>query len=174
MNIATCHFKTHGQAILEIFNDAILNTTALYEYEPRNLQVIEQWFTDKQTQGFPIIGAFSETGDLMGFASYGRFRPYPAFNTTVEHSIYVNKPYQGQGIAKQLLRELIKIATDNKAHVMIAAIDADNHASIRVHQQLGFQLSGTLPQVGFKFERWLDLLLYQKQLFPDSRLTSLS
>lgn len=164
MNLIPCSFETHGNSILNIFNDAILNTTALYEYQPRSIKDIERWFSDKQAYQFPIIGAINETGELMGFASYGRFRPYPAFNTTVEHSIYVDKPFRGQGVAKALLLELIKQANDNQVHVMIGAIDAENIASIHLHEQLDFTLTGRLPQVGYKFERWLDLVFYQKQL----------
>lgn len=159
-----CTLDQQGDAVLKIFNHAILNTTALYEYKPRDIQIIERWFADKRQHNFPIIGAVDERDNLMGFASYGRFRPFPAFNTTVEHSIYLHPDHTGKGLGKTLLCALIARATEQQVHCMIGAIDADNAASIRLHQQLGFEETGRLPQVGFKFDRWLDLVLYQKRI----------
>ena len=159
-----CQFKDHGDSVLEIFNDAILNTTALYEYDPRDHATIERWFSDKQQHNFPILGILNETNRLMGFASYGRFRPYPAFNTTVEHSIYIHQDFRGLGLGKFLLSALMERAIAQGYHSMMGAIDAENTPSIRLHQQLGFQQTGLLPEVGFKFERWLTLVLYQKIL----------
>ena len=159
-----CRFEDHGDSVLEIFNDAILNTTALYEYEPRSKATIERWFSDKAENDFPVIGAINETDSLMGFASYGRFRPFPAFNTTIEHSIYIHQDFRGIGLGKLLLTRLIERAREQGYHSMMAAIDAENNPSIRLHKELGFQQKGLLPEVGFKFERWLTLALYQKIL----------
>ncbi|QEW06042.1 GNAT family N-acetyltransferase [Nitrincola iocasae] len=164
MHLIDCENQQQGDAILDIFNDAILHTTALYEYQPRDRQTIDRWFADKQQLNLPVIGALDEHGQLMGFASYGRFRPFPAFNTTVEHSIYLHPDYRGRGIGKVLLLALIERAQSQQYHCMIGAIDADNAASIALHQALGFQETGRLPQVGYKFDRWLDLVFYQKQL----------
>lgn len=164
MHLIDCQNKQQGDAILAIFNDAILHTTALYEYQPRDRQTIDRWFADKQQLNLPVIGALAEHGQLMGFASYGRFRPFPAFNTTVEHSIYLHPDYRGRGIGKVLLLALIERAQSQHYHCIIGAIDADNAASIALHQALGFQETGKLPQVGYKFDRWLDLVFYQKLL----------
>ncbi|TVQ68923.1 MAG: N-acetyltransferase family protein [Oceanospirillales bacterium] len=164
IQLINCRYEDHGDTVFEIFNDAILNTTALYEYEPRSKATIERWFSDKADNNFPVIGAINETGSLMGFASYGRFRPFPAFNTTIEHSIYIHQDFRGLGIGKLLLTSLIERAIEQDYHCMIGAIDADNTHSIKLHQQLGFEQTGRLPEVGFKFERWLDLVLYQKIL----------
>ncbi len=161
-------YEEYGDRVLEIFNDAILNTTALYEYEPRDTAIISRWFNDKAQDNFPVLGALNETDCLMGFASYGRFRPFPAFNTTVEHSVYIHPSYRGQGIAKLLLLSLIEHASDQGYHAMVGAIDAENCASIKLHQKLGFKLTGKLPEVGYKFERWLDLVFLQKILNKDS------
>ena len=164
MKIINCYYETHGEVILEIFNDAILNTTALYEYEPRNREFIKSWFDDKKNRQHPIIGAINDHDELMGFATFGLFRPHPAFKTTIEHSVYVHQAHRGQGAAKLLLTQLIKLADMEGYHVMIGAIDGQNIASINLHEQLGFEKNGHLYQVGFKFNQWLDLVFYQKQL----------
>ena len=164
MRIIDCQFAHHGEAILAIFNDAIANTTALYEYAPRDLGRIEQWFAAKQAGNFPVIGAVNQQGELLGFTSYGPFRGYPANKYSVEHSVYVASEFRGQGVAKFLMQALIKQAIAQQLHVMVGAIDAANEASIALHSKLGFSHSGTLPQVAFKFGRWLDLAFYQKLL----------
>lgn len=164
MRIIDCQFSLHGETILAIFNDAIANTTALYEYAPRDSARIEQWFAAKHASNFPVFGAVNQQGELMGFASYGPFRGYPANKYSVEHSVYVAAAFRGQGVAKVLMQALIEHAIAQQLHVMVGAIDAANQASIALHTQLGFSHSGTLPQVAFKFGRWLDLAFYQRLL----------
>lgn len=156
-----CTFEQHGQAILAIFNDAISNSTALYEYQERSLLQINKWFLNKNTSEFPVIGIESLNGELMGFASYGTFRAFPANRFTVEHSVYVDKNYRGQGIGRALLEALIVEAEKQGLHVMVGGIDATNTGSILLHEKLGFKHAGTLKEVAFKFERWLDLAFYQ-------------
>ncbi|WP_328755305.1 N-acetyltransferase family protein [Geomonas propionica] len=156
-----CNFERHGDAILEIFNDAILHSTALYEYQPRTRQIMQDWFEAKGAGGFPVIGVEDGEGVLLAFGSYGTFRAFPAFKYTVEHSVYVHKDHRGRGLGRTVMRELIAAARENEVHAMIGAIDATNTGSIALHEQLGFKHVGTLPQVGFKFGRWLDLALYQ-------------
>jgi len=162
--LVSCTQQTHGAAILEIFNDVILNSTALYEYAPRTIQTMETWFGAKTAAGFPVIGLESSDGTLLGFASYGAFRVQPAYKYTVEHSVYVHPEHRGKGFGKVLLREIIAAAQADGRQAVIGAIDANNQASIALHQQFGFQLVGSLPQVGFKFGGWLDLVLYQLTL----------
>lgn len=147
--------------ILEIFNDAILNSTALYDYKPRTLETMKSWFEVKQKGNNPVIGAVNEGGELLGFGSYGTFRAWPGYKYSVEHSIYVDKRFRGQGIGKTLLREVIERARDQNYHVLVGGIDSQNTVSIRLHQKLGFQHCGTIRQAGFKFGRWLDLDFYQ-------------
>ncbi|KFZ37844.1 acetyltransferase [Shewanella mangrovi] len=169
MQIIDCSPSRHGQAILTIFNDAIANTTALYEYQPRDEARIAQWFASKAEQQFPVIGMENSAGELMGFASYGPFRGYPANKYSVEHSVYVASEHRGQGVANALMQVLIERAIAQQLHVMVGAIDASNQASIKLHESLGFQHTGTLPQVAFKFGRWLDLAFYQRILPPPSQ-----
>jgi L-amino acid N-acyltransferase len=164
MQFIQCNYEQHAPSILKIFNHAILNSTALYEYQPRTLETMTQWFAAKTAGGFPVIGAVSQDGRFLGFASYGSFRSFPAYKYTVEHSIYVDEQYRGQGTGKALLQEVIRVAQQDQRHVLVGGIDASNHASIALHQQLGFTHCGTLTQTGFKFGRWLDLAFYQLTL----------
>ena len=161
MKTVTCCYEYHGAAILEIFNEAIANSTALYDCEPRDLDTIKAWFATKQVGNYPVIGIENDDSTLMGFASYGAFRPYDAYRYSVEHSVYVERRFRGRGIGTKLLSELIAIAKQQNYHTLIGCIDRENNVSIRLHQSLGFKFCGRIEQVGFKFDRWLDLDLYQ-------------
>lgn len=160
MKVITCQFKLHGQAILDIFNEAIANSTALYEYEPRNLATIQAWFKLKTERNYPIIG-IEDGGKLRGFATYGAFRTYAAYQYSVEHSVYVETKFRRRGIGQKLLQELILLAKQQNYHTMIGGIDAENTISIKLHRSLGFTHCGSIKQVGFKFGKWLDLEFYQ-------------
>ncbi len=161
MRIVQCGQKRHAEAILAIFNDAIINSTALYEYQARTLEMMDVWFAAKVKGNFPVIGIENDSGALMGFGSYGTFRAWPAYKYSVEHSIYVDARFRGQGIGKRLLQELIAAAQGHGYHILVGGIDAANTVSIRLHEKLGFVHCGTIRQAGFKFGRWLDLALYQ-------------
>ena len=164
MNVVHCTRERHGDAILDIFNDAILYSTALYEYQPRTAQRIDDWFAAKTQGGFPVLGIEDDDGVLAGFASYGTFRAFPAFKYTVEHSVYVHRAWRGRGIGKQLMLEVIEAARMQQYHVLVGAIDMDNQGSIALHAGLGFVHSGTVRQAGFKFGRWLDVGFFQLTL----------
>jgi L-amino acid N-acyltransferase len=174
--------ETDIPGILDIYNDAILNTTALYTYEPFTAAMMQQWFADKQAKNLPVFVASAahtpaETNAqpaagqtaviIAGFASYGPFRPWPAYKYSVEHSIYVNKDFRRQGIAKKLLRILIDKAGASGLHTIVAGIDSANAVSISLHREFGFREVGTLSQVGYKFGRWLDLQFMQLILSND-------
>ncbi len=160
MNAITCTRK-HAPAILDIFNDAIVNSTALYDYKPRTLETMHAWFDLKDKTKQPVIGVESESGELMGFATYGVFRDKPAYKYSVEHSVYVTSQYRGKGVGRFLLKEIIELAKQNGIHMMIGAIDASNLVSVNLHKSLGFEHCGTIKQTGFKFGKWLDLDFYQ-------------
>ena len=160
-NLVSCSFERHADAILAIFNDAILHSTALYDYQPRTMHNMVAWFEAKRNGGFPVIGLEDGQGQLLAFGSYGTFRAFPAYKYSVEHSVYVHPEHRGQGLGRIILRELIAAARHDERHALIGAIDASNAGSIALHERMGFQHVGTLPQVGFKFGRWLDLAFYQ-------------
>ena len=161
MRFLQCSLAEHGASILEILNDAIATSTALYDYRPRELASMTGWFEAKARGAFPVWGAFDEAGQLLGFASYGTFRAWPAYKYSVEHSVYVREGRRGRGVGKALMGQLIRSAIEQEKHVLIGGIDADNAGSIAFHEQLGFRHCGTVQHAGFKFGRWLDLALYQ-------------
>jgi phosphinothricin acetyltransferase len=164
MKLIDCSHAAHAAAILDIFNDAIVNSTALYDYRPRAPASMVGWFGAKEAGNFPVIGAIDDSGALWGFASYGTFRAWPAYKYTVEHSVYVQRDRRGRGVGRALLQALVDRATAQQLHVMVGGIDLGNAASIRLHEALGFTHAGTIRQAGFKFGRWLDLAFYQRLL----------
>ena len=161
MRIVDCEYDRHGETILRIFNQAIASSTALYEYELRTLDNIQQWFKEKNQHEYPIHGIQNDRGDLLGFSTYGNFRPFAAFQYSVEHSVYVDVAHRRQGLGKILLRRLIHTAQQQNYHMMIGVIDGANQISIKLHQSMKFNHCGTIRHAGFKFDRWLDLELYQ-------------
>jgi L-amino acid N-acyltransferase len=156
-----CTLAGHGPAILDILNDAIVNSTALYDYKPRTMENMAAWFQVKQAGGYPVIGAVDEAGRLLGFASYGAFRAFPAYKYTVEHSVYVHKDQRGRGLGRLLMERIIEQARERQLHVLVGAIDIANSGSIALHEKLGFVHAGTVRQAGFKFGRWLDVGFWQ-------------
>jgi phosphinothricin acetyltransferase len=164
MELVDCTLERHGGSILEILNDAIVSSTALYDYVPRPPEAMVTWFEGKKAGRFPVLGLEDEDGKLLGFASYGTFRAWPAYKYAVEHSVYVHREHRGRGLGPLLMRALIERAGEQEVHVMVAGIDVTNAASIHLHEKLGFEHAGTLRQVGFKFGRWLDLAFYQLTL----------
>jgi len=112
MKMITCTERQHAVAILDIFNDAILTSTALYDYKPRHIDSMTSWFATKLTNNFPVIGLEDEQGALLGFASYGTFRAWPAYKYSVEHSIYIHKDHRGKGLGKILLNALVDAARE--------------------------------------------------------------
>jgi L-amino acid N-acyltransferase YncA len=96
----------------------------LYDCKPRTPEMMTTWFEAKQRGNYPIIGVISDEGELMGFASYGAFRPWPAYKYTVEHSLYVAKPYRRQGVGTLLLKSTIERATSQDYHVLVGGIDS--------------------------------------------------
>lgn len=149
--------------ILEIYNDAILNTTAIYAYKIQTLEERKQWYEKKKQDGYPVL-VFEENDKVIGFATFGPFREWPAYKYIIEHSIYVHKDYRNQGIATKLMKEIIKIADKREYATLVAGIDAANEGSIKMHEKIGFKYSGTVTKAGFKFGKWLDLAFYQLNL----------
>lgn len=164
MNIVACNHELHAAPILAILNEAIVSSTALFDYQPREPASMVEWFRAKEMRGFPVLGAVDSSGELLAFATYGTFRAWPAYKYTVEHSVYVHKDHRRKGIARELLTQLIAAAEQRGLHVMVAGIGAANAASIALHEQLGFAYAGKIHHAGFKFGRWLDLAFYELQL----------
>ncbi len=154
-------------AIRDIFNDAVLNTTAIWMDATVDLANRESWFAARATQGYPILVAIDEADAVVGYASYGDWRPFDGFCNTVEHSVYVRSDQRGKGLGPVLMQALIERAKAGGKHVLVAAIESGNAASIRLHERLGFITTGQMPQVGRKFGRWLDLTFMQLIVTPE-------
>ncbi|MEQ1407625.1 GNAT family N-acetyltransferase [Rhizobium sp. YS-1r] len=142
--------------IMEIYNDAVANTTAIWNEVLVDLDNRKEWFAARRARGFPVLVA-EVGGKVAGYASYGDWRAFDGYRHTVEHSVYVHRDFRGSGIGRLLMQELIERAASNGVHVMIAAIESENAASIRLHEKLGFRVAGKFSEVGTKFGRWLDL-----------------
>jgi L-amino acid N-acyltransferase len=153
--------RERSAEILAILNDAIATTTALYDYQPRTAAMMEAWMDGKERGQYPIIGVVSEEDRLLGFGTYGPFRNWAAYKYTIEHSLYVDRNFRGQGLGRLLLVELIAAARRQSFHALVGGIDALNEASIALHRRMGFGLCGTIRHAGFKFGRWLDLQFYE-------------
>lgn len=154
--------------MLEIYNEIIINTTAVYDYQPHTLEMRKQWFETKQEQGLPVYVA-EENGIVYGFSTIGPFRNWAAYKYSVENSIYVAAAARGKGIGRLLLPPVIAAAKKLHMHTIIAGIDATNEASIKLHQQFGFEEVAHFKEVGYKFGRWLDLKFFQLLLETPSQ-----
>jgi L-amino acid N-acyltransferase YncA len=149
--------------ILEIYNHAIETTTAVFSYRPHTIDMRREWFAEKQKNGHPVLVA-ARTGRVIGFATYGPFRAWPAYRYTIEHSVYVAHDQRRQGIARALMTELLARARAQDYHVVVAGIVSDNAPSLALHESLGFEKVAEFRQVGYKFRRWLDLTFMQIML----------
>ena len=152
------------EAILAIYNDAVLNTTASYDYEPRTMKHRVGWFEEHQQQQLPMFVAVDAEGQIVGWSSLSHYHDRQGYRFTVENSVYVDAKHRGRGVGKLLLAPLIDSAHALGLHAIIAAIDAENEASIRLHARFEFVEVGHFKQVGFKFNRWLDVVYMQRLL----------
>ncbi|MCK9993351.1 MAG: L-amino acid N-acyltransferase [Alphaproteobacteria bacterium] len=154
---------THADlpGILAIYNEVIATSTAVYAFEPVTLEDRAAWLEARQARQFPVLVAM-EADEVLGFASYGDWRgAWAGYKYTVEHSVHIRDGLRGKGIGRQLMQQLINEARQAGLHVMIGGVDADNKASIKFHERLGFAPVAHFNEVGFKFGRWLDLVFMQ-------------
>jgi phosphinothricin acetyltransferase len=147
--------------IQAIYNEVIANTTAVYSETPVTLDERRAWWSGRLALGYPLLVACDSSG-VTGFASFGDFRAWPCYRLTVEHSVHVRADCRGQGVGKRLVSELLPRAGALSKHVMVAGVDADNRASIGMHESLGFERVAHFREIGFKFGRWLDLVFLQR------------
>jgi L-amino acid N-acyltransferase YncA len=149
--------------LLAIYNEVLLGSAAIWSDEPRTMTVHHAWFTERSARGLPIL-VLAAPDRVLGYSSYGPFRAWSGYDRTVESSIYLAPESRGKGLGTTLLSALIERARTQGYHVMIAGIDTDNAASIRLHEKLGFEQAAHFHQVGRKFGRWLDLLCFERRL----------
>lgn len=157
-------------AIRAIFNDLILKSTAVYTETEVSLDERTAWYRGRVDAGFPVLVAVAadDEREVLGYASYGPFRGvWPGYRHTVEHSVHIRADQRGRGLGTALIQALFPLARAAGVHVMVGAIDADNLGSIRLHERLGFRETGRMPEVGRKFDRWLDLVFMQRRMDED-------
>jgi L-amino acid N-acyltransferase YncA len=149
-------------AIMGIYNDAVLHSTATFDLEPRIWERQRRWLHEHRSP----YGIFVATqGDaVVGWGSLSPFRPKPGYRFTAEDSIYVHRDFRGRGIGASLLGLLLEAASRGRFHCVMALIDGDNAVSIRLHERFGFRQVGIFREVGFKFDRWLDVVHMQRMV----------
>lgn len=153
--------------VLDIYNDIIKNTTAVYYYEPHTLEMRKGWFDERKQSGFPIFVA-EEDGVILGMSTIGPFRVPTAYLYSVENTVHVAAHARGKGIGKLLMPPIIDAAKELGLHTIIAGIDASNEVSLHLHKSFGFVEVAHFKQVGFKFDRWLDLKFLQLIITPSA------
>jgi L-amino acid N-acyltransferase YncA len=146
-----------------IYNDVIATSTAIYSSDPVTLEDRRRWWRSRVQAGYPVLVAVDDSG-VVGFSSFGDFRSWPGYRFTVEHTVHVRADRRGGGVGSGLVQALFPRAAALGKHMMIAAVDAANAPSIRFHERLGFHQGGLLREVGFKFDRWLDLVFLQRRI----------
>jgi L-amino acid N-acyltransferase len=149
------------EAMRAIYNEVLVNSTAIFSDVLRTAEEQVRWYSDRRAQGWPVLVACVD-GELVGYASYGPFRSWPGYRHTVENSIYLTPHARGRGFGKRLLAALLERAQSQGLHAVIAGIDGENESSMRLHEKLGFKKVGHLEHVGRKFERWLDLVFFER------------
>ncbi len=157
-------------AMLEIYNHAVLHTTASYDLEPVPLLTRLEWFDRKEEAGWPVL-VIEDGPEVVGWATYGSFREKPGYAGTVEHSVYIREGLRGRGLGRTLMTALIEEARAAGFHIMVGGVDAANTDSLAFHASLGFVQVALFRQVGRKFGRWLDLAFVQ-QLLGDEKTES--
>lgn len=151
-------------AILDIYNDAVLNTAASWDYEPATLEARTLWFEQHRQLGYPVLVAIDDAGCVVGWGALSKFREKIGYQFTVEHSIYVASGFRGRGIGRVIVQSLIDEARQLGKHVIVGGVETSNEASLRLHLSLGFVEVARFREVGYKFDRWLDIAFLQKML----------
>lgn len=151
-------------AVLAIYNDAVAQSTATYDYDPRSLDEQLALYDQKMLEGYGFYVAATPDGTVAGFATYGLYRPRPGWRFACEHSVYVAAPWRGRRVGLSLLPPIMRHARKRGFHTMIGVVDAENAASLRMHRRAGFTEVGTVRQGGYKFDRWLDVTFLQAML----------
>lgn len=149
-------------AILEIYNDAVLNTTASADYEACSLESRYEWFDEHAREGYPVFVAERAAGVVVGWSSLSRYKQRYGYRFATENSIYIHPEWRGRGLGKLLMPPLIESAQRMGLHAILAGISADNKASLNLHAQFGFIKVAHFKETIFKFGRWLDVVYMEK------------
>jgi L-amino acid N-acyltransferase YncA len=151
-------------AIQSIYAHHVLHGTGTFEIDPPSVSEMHSRFRDLWNDNYPyIVSEFEES--VVGFGYAGPFRARSAYQYTVEDSVYVDPQRRGIGIGAQLLEGLVERASGLGFAQMVALIGgSENEASVALHAKLGFEMTGTMTQVGYKFDRWIDVVIMQRSL----------
>ena len=149
--------------ILAIYNEVIANSAAVWFDDPMTLADRTEWLVSRIAKNYPVLVKIIDN-EVAGFSTFGDFRPYPGYRFTVEHTVHVRADRRGAGVGRPLMEALFPIARALGKHILIGAVDGGNEASIRFHEKLGFRETGRMPEVGFKFGEWREMVLLQKTL----------
>ncbi|MDE3077797.1 MAG: N-acetyltransferase [Chloroflexota bacterium] len=151
-------------AITNIYNDAVLTTTATYDYEPRTSDAQARWFEEHERESYPVFVAVDDVERVVGWSSLSAYHRRPGYRFTAEDSVYVAEDERGKGVGTLLIPPLIEAAQQLRLRAIIASIDASSEASLRLHRRFGFEQVGHFRQVGYKFDRWLDVIYLERLL----------
>ncbi len=155
--------------ITAIYNEVVATSTATFNDRPASCEERIAWWKSRLSQSYPVLVSV-EGSRLAGFASFGDFRAWPGYRYTVECTIYIHAEFRGRGVGTRLLKALVERAAALEKHTMIAAVDSENLASLQFLERFGFERAGVLHEVGFKFSRFLDLVLLEYKIAPRSAL----
>lgn len=151
-------------AILEIYTDAVLNTTASAEYDPPSLESRYEWFDQHGREGYAIFVAVNDAGEVVGWSSLNQHKERFGYRYATENSIYIHPQWRGQGVGKLLIPPLIEAAQTKGAHTILAGISSDNEASLKLHAQFGFEKVAHFKETVYKFGQWIDVVYMEKLL----------
>jgi L-amino acid N-acyltransferase len=154
--------RDDAEAIRQIYNLEVSTSTVTFDLVPRTVADQLQWLEARS--GAHAVVVAEDGGEVVGFASLSPFRDRPAYNSTVEESIYVRSDQRGRGVGVELLSELLSLAAQHGFHTVIARIVGGHDASLGLHRRLGFDQVGTEREVGRKFGKWLDVVVMQRML----------
>lgn len=147
-------------ALMEIYNDAVLHTTATFDTEIKDYNNRYKWFMEHT--GHYVLFVCEAEQAVAGYASLSRYRDRRAFDPAVELSLYIHKDYRGRGLGRRLMEETLKFAEECKEiETVISLITSDNEASIQLHEEFGFSYCGQIRNAGVKFGKKLNLNAYQ-------------
>jgi L-amino acid N-acyltransferase len=145
--------------ILEIYNHYVRTSAVTFDLEPISFVERKKWFLEHRGKHPLIVAEFNDR--VIGYASLSEFRDKPGYSNSVEDSIYIDRDFQGKGVGKLLMEEILSRAIELGYHTVIAGIVPPNEASVKLHEGFGFKVVGTFPEVGFKFSRWQDVIFFQ-------------
>lgn len=152
-----------AEAIASIYNVEVMETTATFDLEPRSVEAQRRWLQER-SGAHVVLVTESNDGHVVAFASLSPYKDRPAYATTVESSVYVQRDQRGKGIAKALMQELLGTARSHGFHAVVARIADSQTPSLELHRSLDFELVGVEREVGRKFGRWLDVAIMQVML----------